>query len=325
MIRRTTALTRKSHMLLANKSRMLPMEQRREIGPLIAGVGVALAAYSAKLLIEAASSGQMQAAMKDAANAASSAANAASSAASSAAASAKSAASSARRRGAATAAAQDYDDEPSSRSSMDSYFTTDVMGVDLGQGAKAWSGACAAIVEGGSPRVVENAQGQRATPSVVTFTDGGEVLVGQPAKKLLFAKNATPVDISTRLLGLPYDSDELKEMESSGLFGRLEVASDSATGNAVVKVLGVSHKPEELSSRLLSTLKESAEAALGNRKIVSAVVGAPVLSSEATHNAMIAAGRRAGEQQQPHTTTQSHNTPLTPLSSFLLQASPPSI
>jgi molecular chaperone DnaK len=90
------------------------------------------------------------------------------------------------------------------------------MGVDLGQGSKAWSGACAAIVEGDSARVVENAQGSRSTPSVVafSFTDGGELLVGQPAKKLLFARGATPVSVHTQLLGLRADAPELDALRA---------------------------------------------------------------------------------------------------------------
>jgi molecular chaperone DnaK len=95
------------------------------------------------------------------------------------------------------------------------------MGVDLGQGSKAWSGACAAIVEGDSARVVENAQGSRSTPSVVAFTDGGELLVGQPAKKLLFARGATPVSVHTQLLGLLADAPELDALRAASAVSTL--------------------------------------------------------------------------------------------------------
>ena len=73
------------------------------------------------------------------------------------------------------------------RGSTASYFTTDAMGVALGQGASEGGGACAAVVEGGAPRRRERPR-QRRTPSVVAFADSGETLVGQPAKKLLFSR-----------------------------------------------------------------------------------------------------------------------------------------
>jgi hypothetical protein len=144
------------------------------------------------------------------------------------------------------------------------------MGVDLGQGSKAWSGACAAIVEGDSARVVENAQGSRSTPSVVAFTDGGELLVGQPAKKLLFARGATPVSVHTQLLGLLADAPELDALRAAGRLGRLAVgADDGADGDAraVVRVQGVAHRPEELTARVVGSLRDAAEDALGGRKV----------------------------------------------------------
>jgi hypothetical protein len=145
------------------------------------------------------------------------------------------------------------------------------MGVDLGQGSKAWSGACAAIVEGDSARVVENAQGSRSTPSVVAFTDGGaELLVGQPAKKLLFARGATPVSVHTQLLGLLADAPELDALRAAGRLGRLDVgADDGADGDAraVVRVQGVAHRPEELTARVVGSLRDAAEDALGGRKV----------------------------------------------------------
>ena len=260
----------------------------KEVGPLIAGIGVAVMAYGAKLLMEAARSGQAQEAMQRAAESVRAGAAAASSAASSA-------TTSARRRTASSAAASE--EEQRHGSPIDSYFTTDVMGVDLGQGAKAWSGACAAIVERGDARVVENAQGQRATPSMVAFTDGGELLVGQPAKKLLFARGATPIAVHTQLLGLAHDSDVLRQLLHAGLLGALDVVadgSDSADARAVFRVHGVHHRPEELTARVLGSLKDAAESALGNRKILSAVAGAPVLATDATREAIVAAGRRAG-------------------------------
>ena len=278
--------------ILMTQHRGLRATPPREIGPLIAGVGIALAAYGTKLLLEAAQSGQMQKAAQAAADSVRAGAAAASEAASSAA--AAGAAARARAQSTAQPRRQQQQQQQQPPDSVDSYFTTDVMGVDLGQGAKAWSGAYAAIVERGEARVVENAQGQRSTPSMVTFTDSGDLLVGQPAKKLLFARGATPISAHTALLGVAYGSDELRALVEAGGLGGLEVAADGASGAAVFKVHGVSHRPEELSARVLASLKESAEDALGHRKILSAVVSAPVLAQDATRAAIVAAGKRAG-------------------------------
>ena len=162
------------------------------VGPFVAGVGVALVAYSAKLLLQATSNPKFREAMRDAASPSASSASA-------------SASSSADADAAASRAAP-------ARGSTASYFTTDAMGVALGQGASEWGGACAAVVEGGAPRVVENDHGQRRTPSVVAFADSGETLVGQPAKKLLFSRTATAVRGFEAILGVRHDSDECRRL-----------------------------------------------------------------------------------------------------------------
>ena len=124
----------------------------------------------------------------------------------------------------------------------ESYFTTDVMGVDLGHGAKEWSGACVAVVAGGVLRVVENEQGSRTTPGAVAFSDSGDVLVGQPAKN---SPEATALRTpATRPPGAVPGA-------VSGVLA-LELAKDSSTGMALIQVHGVGHKPEELSGRVLS-------------------------------------------------------------------------
>ena len=294
----------------AGQRRFLRATPPKLVGPLIAGIGVAAMAYGAKVLIQAAQSGEAQEAMKKAAegikSAASGAASAASAAASSAANSAASAASAA---SASTATPKkspggrrrkqpQQQEQQQQRADMDSYFTTDVMGVELGDGAKAWSGATAAIFENDAARVVENEQGARSTPSVVAFTDGGEVVVGQPAKKLLFSTRATTVSLHSLLLGVEFSSDDCAALRDGGAFEDLEVAAsaDGGAGGdaAVIRVHNVAHRPEELSGRVLASLKESAESALGNRSVLSAVLGAPVLASQGTRAALVAAGKRAG-------------------------------
>lgn len=173
-----------------------------------------------------------------------------------------------------------------------SYFTTDVMGVDLGQGPKEWSSACVAVVEDGETRVVESAQGQRHTPSLIVFQDNGE-LVGQPALRLLFSRTDTAVHGHQLLLGVPFDSAECEEVARAL---PLELTPD-AEGNAAVLVHGVTHSAPDLSARLLAQLKGNAETALGGRSVLSAVVGVPVDATPAVRAALSAAGTRAGLQR----------------------------
>ena len=245
-----------------------------EIGPLIAGVGVAVAAYSLQLMLKAASNPKFQEAMRDTAEKAQQAAASASSR-------------SAERQSAPSAAA----------SKPASYFTTDVMGVDLGQGAKDWSSACVAVVEDGEARVVPNAQGVRHTPSMVAFQDDGE-LVGQPAKKLLFSRTAAVVHGHQLLLGLPYASDECAEVAKA--LPHLDVAAaDAADADAAAAIMvhGVAHSPADITARVLRQLKGNAEDALGGRSVLCAVVGVPVDASASLRAALEAAGKRAGLRQ----------------------------
>ena len=154
-----------------------------EIGPLVAGIGIAISIYSLRLLLQAASSEKFQEAMRDGEP------------------EKKPEAKQQQRAGPSEAASG----KPAS------YFTTDVMGVDLGQGPKEWSSACVAVVEDGETRVVESAQGQRHTPSLIVFQDNGE-LVGQPALRLLSSRTDTAVHGHQLLLGVPFDSAECEEV-----------------------------------------------------------------------------------------------------------------
>ena len=231
-------LNSRARLLRAAHSRHLRATAPKEVGPLIAGLGVAAMAYGAKLLVEGVQSGKVQETMKQAAEGVSKAASGAAAAASSAAASASAAAGSAAKqqpkqptwKRASPQQQQQRAKEQQAGgqqqpSDLDAYFTTDVMGVELGEGATAWSGATVAILEAGAPKVIENEQGMRSTPSVVAFTDGGEVLVGQPAKKLLFSNRATPVSAHVLLLGLDADSPELQVLRDGGALGDLEVGA----------------------------------------------------------------------------------------------------
>ena len=146
-----------------------------EIGPLIAGIGLGAVLYGTSLLLKAARNPKFQEAMREGAAKTAEAAKAAAASASAATSSRSSSSTSA---------------SSSSARSAEDYFSTGVMGLDLGQGYKEWSSAMAAVVEAGEARVVENEQGSRSTPALVAFLDNGETLVGSPAKKLVFSRTA---------------------------------------------------------------------------------------------------------------------------------------
>lgn len=200
-----------------------------EIGPLIAGLGAAAVLYGTRLLLQAASNPKFTEAVRDAAAGAAEAPRKAAEAA------------------AATAAAARGRTASEPAGAASAYYTTDVMGIDLGQGAKEWSAAYAAVVEAGEARVVENEQGSRSTPALVAFLDNGETLVGTPAKNFVFSRTATAVYSPQLLFGLTYDSPECASLlEAAAL--PFEVAEGTA-GAAVVRIHGAEHPPAEIAAR----------------------------------------------------------------------------
>lgn len=268
--------------------RLLHSTRPAQVGPLIAGIGVAAVAIGVKALFEAAqASPAVQEAVRQAAESSSSNTGSSSSAA----------ATTTNNRGSTSAEETAHVDGLNRARSTESYFTTDVMGVDLGHGAKEWSGSYAAVLSGsgvGSARVVENELGSRSTPSVVAFNDNGEVLVGQPAKNLLFSQRATAITGHHLLHGIPHGTTEFDELVDVGALP-YDVAADGDTGAALIRVHGIARRPEEISARVLTSLRASAEAALGGgRSVLSAVLSAPVNASEETRAALVAAGKRAG-------------------------------
>ena len=188
MLQRVIPRSRAPPHLIQNK-RAFRASRPAEIGPLLAGVGAAAVLYGCKLLLQAASNPRFTEAMREAAAAAPQAA-----------------------RETASAASKGQSASKPATASSSTYFTTDVMGVDLGQGAKDWSAAHAAIMEGSVARVVENEQGSRSTPALVAFLDNGETLVGTPAKKLLFSRTATAVYSPQLLFGMTHSSPECTEL-----------------------------------------------------------------------------------------------------------------
>src|SRR5258705_1208855 len=130
-----------------------------------------------------------------------------------------------------------------------------VIGIDLGT-----TNCCVSVLEGGTVQIIANKEGGRTTPSVVGFTDKGERLVGQIAKRQAVTNAANTVFAVKRLIGRKFESTEVKRMREHSPF---EIV-DSQNGDARVRVQGRSYSPPELSCILLQRLKAAAEDFLGD-------------------------------------------------------------
>jgi len=158
------------------------------------------------------------------------------------------------------------------------------IGIDLGT-----TNSCVAVMEGSKAKVIENAEGGRTTPSMVAFTDDGEVLVGQPAKRQSITNPENTIYAIKRLIGRRYD-DPITEKDKTMVPYHI-VRGDN--GDAWVEVTGKKYSPSQISAFILTKMKETAEANLGN-KVVQAVITVPAYFNDAQRQATKDAGRIAG-------------------------------
>jgi molecular chaperone DnaK len=159
-----------------------------------------------------------------------------------------------------------------------------MIGIDLGT-----TNSCVAIMDGAQPRVLENAEGMRTTPSVVAFTDTGELLVGQAAKRQSVTNPENTLFAIKRLIGRRYDSPiTQKDIKISPY---KIVAGDS--GDAWVEAHGKKYSPSQISAFILQKMKETAEKFLGE-KVTEAVITVPAYFDDAQRQATKDAGRIAG-------------------------------
>jgi molecular chaperone DnaK len=161
-----------------------------------------------------------------------------------------------------------------------------IIGIDLGT-----TNCCVAVLEGGSLQIIPNKDGGRTTPSVVGFTDKGERLVGQIAKRQAVTNAANTVYAVKRLIGRKFESAEATRMRDTVPF---EVV-DSPNGDAHLKVQGKVYSPPELSGILLQRLKAAAEDFLGEA-VTDAIVTVPAYFDDTQRQATKDAGRIAGLQ-----------------------------
>jgi molecular chaperone DnaK len=159
-----------------------------------------------------------------------------------------------------------------------------VIGIDLGT-----TNCCVAVLEGGAVQIVPNKEGGRTTPTVVGFTDKGERLVGQIAKRQAVTNAANTVYAVKRLIGRKYSSPEVLRMRESSAF---EIV-DSQNGDARIRVQGRTYSPPEISGIVLQRLKTAAEDFLGEA-VTDAIVTVPAYFDDTQRQATKDAGKIAG-------------------------------
>ncbi|GAN99479.1 molecular chaperone DnaK [Komagataeibacter oboediens] len=159
-----------------------------------------------------------------------------------------------------------------------------VIGIDLGT-----TNSCVAVREGDETRVIENSEGARTTPSMVAFTDSGEMLVGQAAKRQAVTNPSNTLYAVKRLIGRRYDDPTVAKDKE--LVPYAIVKGDN--GDAWVEAQGKKYAPAQISAFILGKMKETAEAYLGE-KVTQAVITVPAYFNDAQRQATKDAGRIAG-------------------------------
>src|SRR5450432_396926 len=159
-----------------------------------------------------------------------------------------------------------------------------VIGIDLGT-----TNSCVAVMDGKTAKVIENAEGMRTTPSIVAFSDDGERLVGQPAKRQAVTNPERTFFAVKRLVGRRYD-DPMVEKDKKLVPYKIVKASN---GDAWVEADGKTYSPSQVSAFILQKMKETAEAHLG-QKVDQAVITVPAYFNDAQRQATKDAGKIAG-------------------------------
>ena len=159
-----------------------------------------------------------------------------------------------------------------------------IIGIDLGT-----TNSCVAVMEGSTPKVIENAEGARTTPSIVAFTDDGERLVGQPAKRQAVTNPDKTFFAIKRLIGRTFD-DPMTQKDMKLVPYQIKKA---ANGDAWVTAGGKDYSPSQISAFIVQKMKETAEAYLG-QPVTQAVITVPAYFNDAQRQATKDAGKIAG-------------------------------
>ena len=159
-----------------------------------------------------------------------------------------------------------------------------VIGIDLGT-----TNSCVAVMDGKDAKVIENAEGARTTPSMVAFTDDGERLVGQPAKRQAVTNPENTLFAVKRLIGRRFSDPTVKKDQKMVPFNIVE----GKNGDAWVEAGDEKHSPAQISAMILNKMKETAEAYLGE-KVDQAVITVPAYFNDAQRQATKDAGKISG-------------------------------
>ncbi|MBR9909694.1 MAG: molecular chaperone DnaK [Gammaproteobacteria bacterium] len=159
-----------------------------------------------------------------------------------------------------------------------------IIGIDLGT-----TNSCVAVLEGGKPKVIENAEGDRTTPSIVAFTDDAEILVGQSAKRQSVTNPNNTLFAVKRLIGRKFKDDVVQKDISMVPYKIIQADN----GDAWVEVKGDKKAPPQISAEVLKKMKKTAEDYLGE-KVTEAVITVPAYFNDSQRQATKDAGKIAG-------------------------------
>ena len=159
-----------------------------------------------------------------------------------------------------------------------------IIGIDLGT-----TNSCVSIMEGSQAKVLENAEGARTTPSVVAFTEDGEKLVGQPAKRQAVTNPENTIFAVKRLIGRNFEDSTVKKDIAAAPFKIV----NSEKGDAWIEARGEKYSPSQISAFILQKMKETAEKYLG-QEVTKAVITVPAYFNDAQRQATKDAGKIAG-------------------------------
>src|SRR2546421_10441262 len=163
-----------------------------------------------------------------------------------------------------------------------------VIGIDLGT-----TNSCVAILEGGVTQIIPNKEGGRTTPSVVAFTEKGERLIGQIAKRQAITNSANPIYAVKRLMGRKFNSQEVQRARKVCAYD----IAEASNGDCRVRVRGRDYSPPEISAILLQRLKLAAEEFLGD-EVTEAIITVPAYFDDIQRQATKDAGKIAGLKVQ---------------------------
>ena len=160
-----------------------------------------------------------------------------------------------------------------------------VIGIDLGT-----TNSCISIMDGKDAKVIQNAEGARTTPSIIGFTEKGERLVGQPAKRQAVTNPEATLFAIKRLIGHKFSDKSVKELAKKMPYKIIK----SSNGDAWVEARGEKYAPSQISAFILQKMKETAEDYLGGEKVTKAVITVPAHFNDAQRQATKDAGKIAG-------------------------------